>query len=90
MKEDRIIVEVRNKRHDRDMVSVSVRCENRTKSLNVGYVLIPFEGYTSTGLMQCLKVGAKKNDGQRSFKCKKILDYISDGADINNFIITDN
>jgi len=84
MTENDIVVEVDDHRHDRNMVSISVHDEEYERKLNVdGYVLIPFEGYKNVGLIQCLTMGARKdNNPSRSRKCKALLEYISSGATI--------
>ncbi|QFI36318.1 hypothetical protein FR932_00055 (plasmid) [Moritella marina ATCC 15381] len=84
MTENDIIVEVRDHRHDRNMVSISAHDKEYESKSNVdGYVLIPFEGYKSVGLVQCLTMGSRKvNNPYRSRKCKALLEYISSGATI--------
>ncbi|PSV94257.1 hypothetical protein [Photobacterium iliopiscarium] len=84
MEENEVIVEVRNHRHDRNMVSINAHSKGYKKKLNInGYVLIPYEGYESVGLIQCLTIGSNKiNNPIRSRKCKLLLEYISSGATI--------
>jgi len=84
MTENDIIVEVRDHRHDRNMVSISAHDKKYKRKLNIdGYVLIPFEGYKSVGLVQCLTIGARKASNPcRSRKCKALLEYLSSGAKI--------
>jgi hypothetical protein len=80
-----IIVKIGDHRHDRNMVSVSAHDKEYEKKLNLdGYVLIPFEGYKSAGLIKCLTEGSKKVSNKlRSDKCILLLEYISSGAIIS-------
>ena len=78
---DNVIISIRDKRYDRNMVSVSARYADRTKGkLDIdGSILIPFDGYQSCGLIACLHSGVKKGSSThgRGLKCQKILNYIS-------------
>jgi hypothetical protein len=79
-----IIVEIRDRRHDRNMVSISAHDKEFEIKLNLdGYVLIPLDGYKSSGLIKCLTDGSKKvNNPVRSAKCNLLLEYLSAGATI--------